>query len=226
MGRKPSLGFPTQKEARAAIQAIVNQYGLEQEFFHPLIQRLFIEQPYWCNPPGPTFTKFKWRKHTLPNGATTERWFYCFDPKLNAWIPRSWNQAIIRKRRSAAARLREYARFHLTTPIVSEYRDAHPFCEHCKREGRTTMTAHVHHTTNFSLIVDEALMFLTAEDLAYIDEHPEFSEPALIELSEGGKSFVNHILQYHKQPGLLISLCIDHHYEVEGKTRRQKDTDI
>src|SRR5262245_53528778 len=93
MAKKPSLGFPTQKEARVAIQAIVNQYGLEQEFFHPLLQRLFVEQCYWQEPPGPAFTKFKWSKHALASGATTERWFMCFDGER--WVERSWNKAII-----------------------------------------------------------------------------------------------------------------------------------
>jgi len=218
MGKKPTLGFPTQKEARAAIQAIVNQYGLEQEFFHPLLQRLFLECCYWHEDLPCFFTKFKWTKHTLPNGATTERWFNCYSPEMGIWFDRSWNKALINKLDDPASDLRAYARFQLAMPIVSAYRDAHPFCEHCAREGRTVLTAHVHHTTPMKDIIARGLALLSADDLALVAELP-------IGMSVPSVKFIEHIREAHKQPGLLLALCVRHHNDAHGKKTHTSDPD-
>jgi hypothetical protein len=221
MGKKSSLGFPTQKEAFAAVRAIVNQYGLEQEFFHPLIQRLFIEQPYWCDPPGPAFTKFKWTKHELPNGATTERWFMCF---LERWQERSWRKAIAGP--PSFDRWLQIIAREAIMPIVSAYRDTHPICEHCKSQGRIVMTAHVHHTVPMKQIVHDALSKLTAFEhaqlAAYFSDGGVNHNFSAFSSSFPQHEFISHVVWRHTVPGLLIALCVDHHYEVEGKTNRKR----
>lgn len=207
MSKKSSIGFATQKQAREAIRAIVHQYGLEQEFFHPLLQRLFIEQPYWQEPPGPTFTKFKWSKQTLPSGATTEKWFWCYDAELGMWIDRSWNRAIRREQPDPVRDLRVYAR-ELVAPIVNAYRDAHPFCEHCK-DGFPERTAHVHHTIAMKTITDGALALLTAADFAALTKLP-------IPVTSGCQKFAQYILDAHCLD-ILVALCVRHHNDAHGK---------
>src|SRR6516165_1336659 len=120
---KPALGFPTIKALEQAVKEIVNQYPVNVEFFHPLLQKLFIERPYWCDPPGFTFTKFKWILYELPNGATTERWFTAFSPETG-WRGPSWKKSVHGKKITLEDKLREFARWR-SSPIVSIYLKEH-----------------------------------------------------------------------------------------------------
>jgi hypothetical protein len=43
MSAKPVLDFKSKKEARAAIREIAWRYATGEEFFDPLLQRLFVE---------------------------------------------------------------------------------------------------------------------------------------------------------------------------------------
>ena len=212
--KKASLGFATQKQAIEAVRAIVNRYGLNAEFFDPLLQRLFVEQPYWQSPPGPTFTKFKWIKQELPNGATTERWFMAYAPETG-WVSRSLNKAIKQQRFNVDSRLREMARF-IVMPIVSAFRDRHPFCEYCD-PSMPMPTKHVHHTVAMKEIVDQALALLTdADRLEIAEAYYDWKSREQFQLPADHK-FVRHILDRHSEPGLLEAVCIEHHNTVHGK---------
>lgn len=215
MSKKTSIGFATQKEARAAIRAIVNQYGLEQEFFDPLLQRLFVEQPYWQEPPGPAFTKFKWIKYTLPNGATTERWFTAYLPG-GGWQGVSFNKAINRDYFDLDKILAIMAR-DVVTPIVSAYRDAHPFCEHCE-DDFPERTAHVHHTIEMRYIIKQAIELLSDAERLEITESYRNGRGTIqqFRLSDEHK-FVRYILDAHKCLDLLVALCRRHHNDAHGK---------
>jgi hypothetical protein len=83
------LGFPTKKAARAAVVEIINAHGLEQQFFHPLLLRLFVEHPYksWI----PNFSVFKWTRRELLTGAMTDRWLMGFSLETD-WVNTSINK--------------------------------------------------------------------------------------------------------------------------------------
>jgi hypothetical protein len=83
------LGFPTKKAARAAVGEIINAHGLEQQFFHPLLLRLFVEHPYksWI----PNFSVFKWTRRELLTGAMTDRWLMGFSLETD-WVNTSINK--------------------------------------------------------------------------------------------------------------------------------------
>ena len=212
--KKSSIGFATQKQATEAIRAIVSPRGLNEEFFDPLLQRLFVEQPYWQSPPGPAYTKFKWIKQTLPNGATTERWFTAYSIETG-WESRSFNKAIKQQRFNIDDRLREMARFTVM-PIVSAFRDDHPFCEYCD-PSMPMQTKHVHHTVPMKEIVDEALALLTdADRLQIAKAYYNWKLMKQFQLPDNHK-FVKYILARHAEPGLLEAVCIEHHNTAHGK---------
>jgi len=83
------LGFPTKKAARAAVGEIINSHGLEQQFFHPLLLRLFVEHPYksWI----PNFSVFKSTRRELLTGAMTDRWLMGFSLETD-WVNTSINK--------------------------------------------------------------------------------------------------------------------------------------
>jgi hypothetical protein len=211
---KPALGLSTQGKLRAAIKSIVNEHKVEEEFFHPLLQRLFIERPSNCDPPGPTFTKFKWTRKTLPNGAIIERWFMAFSEEYG-WMGASYNKCIDGKKFNIVDELNDFARWRIMT-IVSSYRNNHPFCEHPECRERTE---HIHHVTPMKVIVSDAIAILSEEDLKKCLELYDRFSPDRYSLPDDHK-FTSLILDRHGQ-GSLMALCIDHHYEIEGKTRRK-----
>jgi hypothetical protein len=210
---KPSLGFSTQKAAREAIRRIVHQYGVDQEFFDPLLQRLFIERPYWCDPPGPTFIKFKWISQELPNGATTDRWMTGRLPD-QTWMRISFNRAISGRRATLSEILGNWAR-DLASPIVSKYHDLHPFCEHCP--AYLTLSDHVHHTTPMADIIKVGIAKLT--DAQKADILAQYANRFGVNsfVLPDSHPFSIHVLEQHQQRGLLVALCTRHHNSAHGK---------
>jgi hypothetical protein len=210
MVKKPCIGFSTQDAAREAIREIVWKYDPGDEFFHPLLQQLFLERPYWCDPPGPRFIRFKWGSKPLPNGIPNDRHFMALSPALG-WVSVSFNKALTGKRMTPEIILANFARERVMA-ITTEFRARHPVCAHCDRPA-----ADVHHTVPVMKILKIAMASLTADQLDEImdlyltwrgiqsftlpDDHP----------------FTEVILKYHWLPGTLISLCKEHHNTAHGK---------
>lgn len=210
MAKKPCIGFPTQDAAREAIREIVWKYATHQEFFHPLVQQLFLERPYWCDPPGPRFLRFKWGSKPLPNGTPNDRHFMALSPTLG-WVSVSFNKALAGKRMTPETVLANFARERVMS-ITTDYRARYPVCAHCDR-----LASDVHHTVPIAQILREAMDPLTADQLDEImdlyltwrgiqsftlpDEHP----------------FTKVVLDYHRQPGILVALCKEHHNTAHGK---------
>lgn len=215
---KASLGYPTIKQAREVIRAIVDQYKVDEEFFHPLLQQLFIEQPYWCEPPGPKCTKFKWVWHKLPSGASTVRWFmaYCDESGWKGggvvgWKGLSWRRAVELDKFNLDAELKVVARDRASV-IVNEYRKAHPWCEYpdCGLEAD-----HVHHVVPMKEIVAGGISLLDVSDRYRIQQTYDWWSEKQFTLPDEHK-FMQHLLKYHGSE-MLRSLCRTHHNDAHGK---------
>ena len=234
MARKRSLGFATIKEAQAAVRAIVGtpsspRYRLDEEFFHPLLQRLFIEQPYWCEPPGPVCTKFKWTHRVLPYGATTDWQFMAYSDEpgwkkkksgLDAgWKSVSWRKAVGWYKFDIVKELKEVAN-HRISIFTAAHREAHRRCEH---EGCTSFADHVHHCVMPRLeIVAEALASMSDEDFDKVREMYDWWSDAQFTLPDDHK-FMQSVIARHG-PGTLRSLCRKHHNDAHGhQTHVQRD---
>jgi len=230
---KRSLGFPTIKEAVAAVREIVGtpaspRYKLDEEFFHPLLQRLFIEQPYWCEPPGPRCTKFKWTTRVLAYGATTEWQFmaYCEEDGWkkanggNGWKSVSWRKAVRWYKFDIVKELREVAD-HRISILTATHREQFRFCE---QEGCTRFADHVHHCVmTRKEIVDEALADLSDEEFDKIRELYDWFTDAVFALPDEHK-FIQAIIARHG-PGTMRSLCRKHHNDAHGHQTHGGDND-
>ena len=228
---KPSLGFTSIKDAEAAVRAIVGtpakpRFKVGEEFFDPLLQRLFVEQPYWCDPPGPKCTKFKWVSHTLPYGATTDWWFmaYCDDPSWKkpngerGWIGVSWRKAVQHYKFDIVTELKTIANTRISI-ITGVYREAHPMCEH---EGCTSYADHVHHDVwSREEIVLTALADLTEQEFIDIKAQYDWWSEAQFMLPDEHK-FIQSLLAAHAL-STLRSLCRRHHNDAHGHQTHVKE---
>jgi hypothetical protein len=217
---KPALGFPTQKELNIAVKSIVNRYNLYSgEFYHPLLERLFLERPYWpewCNALPVHFTKFKWVMGTVPNGGTTERYFMAWSEKTG-WIAKSLNKAIKGERLTLRDILERCGRDRVAR-ILSQYRNEHPLCEF---DECVLPSQDVHHLKPMREIWDEVFNQLSIEELdSYKILYEPFSSKGFA-LPNNSK-FITLVLQHHHSSNLK-ALCKDHHYAIEGKKRRKED---
>ena len=216
--------------AEAAVRAIIGTpsnrtYAMNEEFFHPLLQRLFVEQPYWCDPPGPVCTKFKWVFRVLPYGATSEWQFmaYCDEPgwkKKNGgsgWKSVSWRKAVRRYKFNIIDELREVANARISM-ITARHRQVHRFCEH---EDCVAWSEHVHHCKmTRKQIITEAIGELGAEDLAAIQAQYDWWQDTPFMLPDEHK-FIQRILDHHG-PGTLRALCFKHHNDAHGHQTHSK----
>jgi len=214
---KRCLGFPTKKEARAAIQVIAWMYNPGQEFFHPLLQQLFLEQPYWCDPPGPRFIRFKWASKPLPNGAPNDRHFMGYSADTG-WVSVSYQKALRNKRLEVVDVLTDFARGRVMS-IVTEYRARNPRCAHCERPA-----ADVHHDVALADIIYNSMLPLTREqETEIMAQYTTWRGIHSFTLPDS-HPFTAKLLNYHNIPGVLVSLCKEHHNAAHGKkTHIRKD---
>ena len=209
----PRLGFKTKTACYQAIKKIIDQYGRDQEFFDPLLQRLFIEHPYSVSAPGPTFTKFKMIRHELPGFGFTDRWFMAYHED-NGWCGASWRDCCLKGEFDLDAELKRFAGSLVATFKV-DYKRLHPICEFgdCR-----TLAADAHHKVPMKLIVAEAIKLLTLKDKEEIIKNLDPFSVEMFSLPTKHK-FTRHIVDRHK-PGILMSVCVKHHYELEGKKKK------
>lgn len=208
----PRLGFPTKTACYQAIKKIVDQYGVGQEFFDPLVQRLFMEHPYHGKIPGPKFTKFKWIRHET-NGFITDRWFTAYHEE-RGWSGASWVKCSKSGDFCLETELKDFAG-RLSGPIKKAHRTRFPFCQY---KGCISLADHVHHLVPMKTISAEAIALLSKKDLKQIMKEFDPLDVGMFTLSLNHK-FTRHVLERHK-PEILMSVCIDHHYALEGKTKR------
>jgi hypothetical protein len=223
MARRPSIGYPTITAAEAAIREIVSKYDVEQEFFHPLLQQLFIEQPYWCDPPGPVCTMFKWVLRELPTGASA-RWFmaYCDEAgwkggDVVGWKGVSWKKAVRLFKFSIIDELKAVAQLR-TSVLKNDYRKMHPYCEYA---GCSKLADHVHHVIAMKQIIAVALSSLTETDHVEVLNLYDWTAESQFMLPDNHK-FMRVLLDQHK-PGVLMSVCRRHHNDLEGKQTHNED---
>jgi hypothetical protein len=214
MAKKPALGYPTQTALRAAIKAIVDPYPTGVEFFHPLLRRLFVERPYHGDPPGPTYTKFKYTKRTQPNGIVFDRWFMTFNDELG-WCSQSWNKCVGGRKFDVVSEFKAFARWRVIE-IVARYQMNNPDCE-WRADNNHYGQIEVHHHIPMRIIVDEALVLMRKEELAISKVIQTWTTSDNFEILDHFES-VKHILARHAHPGCLMTLCKNHHYAIEGKT--------
>ena len=223
---KPSLGFSSMKDAKAAVRAIVGtpanpKYKLNEEFFHPLLQRLFVEQPYWREPPGPVCTKFKWTVRLLPYGATSEWQFMAYSDEPGwkkkkggpdaGWKSVSWRKAVDWYKFDIVKELKEVAN-HRISMFTAAHRAVNQYCEH---DGCTLLADHVHHCgMSRGDIVTEALASLSDEDFDRIRELYDWWSDDMFMLPDDHK-FMQSVIARHG-PGTLRSLCRRHHNDAHG----------
>jgi hypothetical protein len=200
MTAKPALGYPTQTALKAAVKAIVTPYPTGAEFFDPLLQRLFVERPYDCDPPGPTYTNFKYDRLILPNGKVWDRIFKAFNEDFG-WRRRSWNKCVDGVKNDFERRLNRFARWRALM-IVARYRDTSPACEwqadddHC---GRII----VHHMIPMRRIIDDAIERMTREETSALSKELYLWERTDdFEILDHHK-FTQRLLERHAEPGCL-----------------------
>jgi hypothetical protein len=222
MVAKPALGYPTQKELRAAIKAIVDPYPNHVEFFHPLLQRLFIERPYYGDPPGPTYTKFKWMEQKQPNGKVWDRWFMVYNEQLG-WRSRSWNKCVDGKKFDIVFELKAFARWRADLDIIPRHQMNNPACQ-WTADANHGGPLEVDHLIPMRTIVEEAIALTPKKELAAITkviQEWRMSDDCTI---YDHWTFTKHLLKRHAEPGCLMTLCKNHHYAIEGKKQRNGGT--
>lgn len=220
MSARPALGYSTQTALRAAIKAIVDPRPTGTEFFDLLLQRLFVERPYDCDPPGPTYTKFRYDKLILPNGRVWDRIFKAFNEEFS-WRRRSWSKCVCGVKDDIERKLSDFARWRIIE-IVARYQMNNPACE-WQSGGSHYGRLEVHHLIPMWRIVDDAIASMSDTETSAISKEIHIWKTADdFEVLDHHK-FTRHVLDRHAEPRCLMTLCQGHHYEIEGKRRRTPD---